>query len=81
MSIPLMFIFFIGLFALYALFMRSKSTTLIFFFVLPLVLPIWWLQNTMHPWFTWLKLYSVVLGVCWLMLLRYTSLREKTYAF
>jgi hypothetical protein len=52
------------------------------FLLIPIVmLPYWVSQNTGIDWFFWLKIYSMFLSCCWLLLLRYTSLKNHRWAF
>ncbi|MBI9035693.1 MAG: hypothetical protein JEZ03_14615 [Bacteroidales bacterium] len=62
------------------LFRRYKWPTVIFFFVLPIILIPLWSSHEVSYWFKWVKLYSVVFASAWFTLIRYTKIGNKNYA-
>lgn len=69
------------LIALNELFRRKKYATILFFFLLPLILtPTVWSAQGVSYWFKWVKVYSVVFAVIWFTLIRFTSLGTKNAA-
>jgi len=68
------------LIALNELFRRYKWPTIIFFFVLPIILIPLWSSHGISYWFKWVKLYSVVFAAAWFTLIRYTKLGNKNFA-
>ncbi len=61
------------------IFRRFKNISIIFYFVLPIVLIPLWSRYGVTYWFKWVKVYSVVLASVWFILMRFTKL--GTYKF
>jgi hypothetical protein len=70
----------IALIILNELFRRYKWPTIVFYFLLPVVLIPLWSSHGVTYWFKWVKLYSVVFACIWFTLIRYTKLGNKNYA-
>lgn len=62
-----------------ALLWKSKRAAWIIFIVFPIVLSYLWFQHS-HPLFAWIKMYSVLGGGIWLLILRDTKLCERRWA-
>ncbi|MGK5092741.1 DUF5692 family protein [Deltaproteobacteria bacterium TL4] len=60
---------------------RNKYLTWFVFLILPFALLPWWLEHGSHNLFSWVKIYSVTMGVCWFTLCRYTQLKDKRWPF
>ncbi|MHA0857725.1 DUF5692 family protein [Paenibacillus sp. CMAA1364] len=68
------------LIALNELFRRYKWFSIVFFFILPIVLlPLWMSYGVTH-WFKWVKVYSVVAASVWFILMRFTGLGKYNFA-
>jgi hypothetical protein len=74
----------IVLMSLNEVFRRFTFTPLIFFGVVPLMIPVaiyfGWIETNIEAWFRWVKLYSVVFACVWFMAIRFTKLGGFTYA-
>jgi len=69
----------VGLYGIFELGRRSRLFTGLMFFVLPFALIPLFLSNDIDSWFRWVKLYSVVFGVIWVTLYRFTGLRQASW--
>lgn len=63
------------------LFRRSQELSWGVFLVLPLLLFPWWRKSGKHSLFGWVKTYSTVFGVAWLIALRFTDMQNFEWAF
>lgn len=62
------------------IFRRFKKISIIFYFVLPIVLIPLWSSYGVTYWFKWVKVYSVVLASVWFILMRFTKLGNYKFA-
>lgn len=51
------------------------------FLVVPAFFTYWWINSAHEPIFYWFKVYSVLLGGCWLLAVRFTPLKEYRWPF
>ncbi|MBF0443156.1 MAG: hypothetical protein HQK54_14705 [Oligoflexales bacterium] len=59
---------------------RFLFFTLVFYIVLPAALtPLVWVNNGITDWFRWSKVYSVLIGIIIISLMRYTKLGNSSY--
>lgn len=56
------------------LFRKSKWASIVFYFILPVILTIFvWRHQGVTYWFKWVKVYSVVFASVWFILIRYSK--------
>ncbi|MCG8699950.1 MAG: DUF5692 family protein [Bacteroidales bacterium] len=56
------------------LFRKSKWASIVFYFILPVILTVFvWRHQGVTYWFKWVKVYSVVFASVWFILIRYSK--------
>lgn len=60
---------------------KNKIIAFAIFAFLPIILTPLWISIFSGGVFVWLKIYSLIIGALWILLLRFTKLRKKRWAF
>ena len=58
---------------------RNKLFSFALFTVIPLILTPIWLNNSFMGWFDWTKIYSVMVGIIFILVFRFTKFHQKDW--